>query len=118
MYGRYTIMLITGEIVIHKTDNATRACAGVKVLPDGSIAVWDQLPGDDYKWDGDKLILLGDYNEGTRGRILEPDVIAGADQFDRVERKGHSWKMSNIAHLRELAEKRDDVDPDELPDKI
>jgi len=115
LYDRYTAMLLTGDLVIHKTDNATRDCRAVVVLKDGSIAVWDSLPDNDWAWDTKAQDIVGNFGEKSR---WEPDIIAGPDMYERVERKGHPWKFHTPAGLRQLAEERDDVDEDELPDRI
>lgn len=107
-------MILTGNLEVHKTDNLVRKAEAVKHMPDGAIAVWDTIP-EDAEIDYDNgHIRTGPTYDG----IVQPDIIAGPDHYQRVERSGHSWSMTNMAALRKKAEEREDVDVDELPDSI
>lgn len=120
-------MQMRGSVIVHKTDNATRHFDAVSVNDSGVLSGWDNLSDDNhYRWIDVMLhIYIGD-GEPNRGstlnpelwEVIEPDVIATSEQYDRVEREGHSWKMHTAQGLKDLARRRDDVDEEELPDNI
>lgn len=101
-------MFISGEIEVHKTDGVTRQCSAALILDDGSIAVWDILGTDDYRLIDEALV------DHETGEVIEPDVIATADEWRRVEREGHSWKQTSTGALMERAKRRDDVDEEDI----
>lgn len=107
-------MFLTDEIKVHKTDGVTRQCQAAKVLGDGSLAVWDNVPDDEY---GFAIVSPGtgfQLVDRRTDEIIEPDIVVGSDKWERVERDGHSWKQTSPAALKERAKRRDDVDEDEL----
>jgi len=83
-------MKITGSVKIHKSDGVTREALGVKVMDNGSLAVWDKK---------------------TSG---EPDILVSEDKWERVERDGHSWRQTSSQAILEEARERDDVDADDV----
>jgi len=106
--------MLSGDLKIHKTDVQTRPAAAVSETSTGSLRVWDTLPNTwEWKEMGGEAVIVD-----TSGRLLEPDIIAKSDTWERVERDGHGWKLTDPQTLHELAKQRDDVDEDELPDSI
>jgi len=111
--------MLSGDLKIHKTDVQTRPAAAVSETSTGSLRVWDSLP---YSWEwkemGGEAVVVKVSGAGSTERIIEPDIIAKPDTWERVERDGHGWKLTDPQTLHELAKRRDDVDEDELPDNI
>lgn len=107
-------MFITGEVEVHKADGVTRQAEAAKILDNGAIAVWDETPDDEYGFavvsPGTGFQLIDERTE----EIIEPDLVAQHDMWQRVEREGHSWKHTSPAALKERAKRRDDVDEDEI----
>lgn len=104
-------MLMTGDLKIHKTDAAVRHCEAVVRLEDGGLAVYDTLPANGWEYRGNMLWT-------EMGDPIEPHIIAQPDEYERVEVDGHHWKDTSPQALRDRAERRDDVDADELPDNL
>lgn len=88
-----------GNLKIHKSDGITRSADKVKILPDGAIAVWDNIDTTGFVESG-------------------PDVIASSDKWERVEREDHSWRRSSTSNIIQEAKDRDDVDADDVTDII
>jgi len=111
-------MYMTGEIQIHKSDAVTRSAKAIRVYNDGTLAVWDTVPNDKYGFasiaHGVPIKLVDMRTE----EIIEPDVIVGSDKWERIERNNHSWKNTTINSMMQEAEKREDVDEDEVKDNM
>lgn len=107
-------MFITGEIKVHKNDGVTRHCKAAKVFGDGSLAVWDEAPDDEFGFavvspnTGFQLV------DKRTEEIIEPDIMVQSNRWERIEREDHSWKQTSSAALRKRAERRDDVDEDQI----
>lgn len=107
-------MIMTGELKIHKADGVTRTADAVVENTTGSLMVWDDIASGFIKVDypgGSASPVIVDKRDSD---LIEPDIIVKPDKWERVEREKHSWKQSSAKALVERAERRDDVDEEEV----
>jgi len=105
--------MMIGDIVVHGRVEQ-RKCKAARETQSGSIEIWDTVPHKSEWANIGNKIVLAEFDEYGSKNIIEPDVVASADEWTRIERKGHSFKHTSPQAIRERAKERDDVDEDNV----
>lgn len=111
-------MFITGDVKVHKSDGVTRSAEAMKVDDGGQLAVYDDVPSDEFGFAS--ISPSGDYQlvDKRTGEVIEPDIIVGPDMYDRIERKMHSWNHTSPKAIKQRAEREDGVDVEDIKDQL
>lgn len=111
-------MHLTGDITVHKSDNRTRSCDGVKVLNNGGLAVWDEIEVNEFSFGasipGEGFHLIDDRTK----EVIEPDIVVGEEKWERIERDECSWKKHSTSNIMQRAKERDDVDEEKVKEQL